>query len=378
MKKIKVFTNENLKSNKILQNLMELLLTLGIYWILDESGSIKYIAAILLSMIFFFFGRKKEIKADLVICTALPMVTYLAMGCFGAFVSANFFGSTLKIILLWLLPYLVTLALYVCFDKDMEKLVDFQLLASCLVFLKPNPLEIIVALHFETVYAFTFGLFAVYYAYKKRMAMFAVAVAFMYMSDKRIAFLAVAAALIVMGILWVFRNHKKLALFIWTIVSGMIGLYIYVIYSGVLEYFCQGLGVNTNGRVKMYGRLAEWFDREFLWFGKGVGVVEMLLENWSVSDFNNLHNDLLKFYVELGLIGLLFFLVSFGFCFYWAEKKVGKSQMSFLVAIAIYSIILFMTDNVSIYILYLLPMYSMCFAVLSENGLHSAQNLHEG
>lgn len=363
---MKELLNEKLKLNISLHYLLELLMILGLYWICDEAGIKKYGIVLLLSIVFTWLSRKKKCSIEAFICTALPMIIYLFMGSVGALLSAHFYDSTIKIILFCTLPYLLVFSFYAYYGKDMERIVDYQMIASCMVFFKPNPLEIIAALHFETVYAFTFGLFVLYYSYKKRWGMFTLAMIFMYMSDKRIAFLAVGAALIVMGILWLFRNNRKLAAFIWSIVSIAVNFYVYFIYSGKLEYYCQGMGINTNGRVKMFGLFAEWFDRSFLWFGKGIGVVEKLLENWQFSDFANLHNDLLKFYIELGLLGLLLLLLGFGICFFRAGNKIGKPQMTFLLVIAVYSMVLFATDNVSIYVLYLIPMYSMCFAVLAS------------
>ena len=50
------------------------------------------------------------------------------------------------------------------------------------------------------------------------------------------------------------------------------------------------------------------------------------------------------------------------------REKIGKSKMCFVTSIAIYSMLLYATDNVSIYVMYLLPMYSVMLAVLtSEN-----------
>ena len=51
---------------------------------------------------------------------------------------------------------------------------------------------------------------------------------------------------------------------------------------------------------------------------------------------------------------------------YVAEKKFGESKMSFLLVLSVYTMVMFMTDNVSIYMLYLVPLYSTFFAVLAS------------
>ena len=101
-------------------------------------------------------------------------------------------------------------------------------------------------------------------------------------------------------------------------------------------------------------------------FGNGLGNIKNILDCWAIPTYDHLHNDLLKFYIELGFLGLLLLLLGFAICFFRVGRKIGKPQMTFLLVMAVYSIVLFATDNVSIYILYLIPMYSMCFAVLAS------------
>ena len=80
--------------------------------------------------------------------------------------------------------------------------------------------------------------------------------------------------------------------------------------------------------------------------------------------FANLHNDLLKFYIELGFIGFLIYLASFGAAFYFVDKYFSKLQTCFFFAIYVYTMVLFATDNVRIYMIYMIPIYSTLFAVL--------------
>ena len=69
--------------------------------------------------------------------------------------------------------------------------------------------------------------------------------------------------------------------------------------------------------------------------------------------------------MELGFIGFFVYLLGFGVMFYLTEKKFGESKMSFLLVLSVYTMVMFMTDNVSIYMLYLVPLYSTFFAVLA-------------
>ena len=116
----------------------------------------------------------------------------------------------------------------------------------------------------------------------------------------------------------------------------------------------------------MNTRRAEEAEFSLFYLGKGLGIVETLLENWNITTYTNLHSDILKFYIEMGFLGLLIYLLSYCVLFWFTEKKYDNSKMCFLFGMSLYSLLLFVTDNVSIYIMYLFPVYSTFFAVLSS------------
>ena len=273
--------------------------------------------------------------------------------------------AAIKIVLFWMTPLAAAFAMYVFYGKKMPVLVDLQFVSCCIIYAVLNTHFILEHGKSESTFAFVFGAYLVYYACKKRWLPCAVSAVCVYFADKRIVVLAALAALAVMAFLWIFRNHRKLAITVWGTVTAAVSFYIWLICSGGLQYFSQGIGINTNGRSKMYGTVIEWFGTDGILFGNGLGVVEHLLEYWKVYKFNNLHNDLLKFYIELGIVGFLLFFAGYGVAFWLIGKKYGKSEMCRLLGLTVYSMVLFATDNVSIYILYLLPLYSIYFAVLA-------------
>ena len=142
-----------------------------------------------------------------------------------------------------------------------------------------------------------------------------------------------------------------------------------MIHQGILEAVCWGANINTNGRVEIYGRIADEAQFSLGYFGRGLGIVDQLLEYYNVASYALLHNDLLKFYIELGFIGLFLYLASYGMMFFLAEKYFGKSCMCYLFLITIYTMIIFATDNTSIYMIYLIPMYITIFATLSSKKI---------
>lgn len=352
-----------LKNNLKLKVILEFVFFVILYRSFEIAGIKKYAVAMIFCLLFLFFSRKKKWDIE-ILCVAIPMVTYLVLGSVMGMTHGTYQFDTIKIILYGILSFLMALSFYAYSGSDMSRIVDIQFFSCCVVYLSLTIVYMVTRLtRVESTFAFVFGIFTIYYAYLKRWNLFGISIVFMYLSDKRIVLLGVIVSILLLSILWLFENNKKLVYAGWSMASGFVLFYLYSIYSGLLESFCWGANINSNGRVEMYGRMAR--ECKAVFWGKGLGIVENLLECWNISDFANLHNDLLKFQIELGFLGLIVYLLSYFIMFYIIEKKYGKSKMNFLFAISVYSMLLYATDNVSIYVMYLLPMYSVFFAVLS-------------
>lgn len=354
-----------LKKIITVRRLLEFVLIIILYRSFEIAGIKKYAVAIVFCLAFLFLARKKKWPAE-VLCVAIPAAAYMVVGSIMGMFHGTYQFDTVKILLYGMLSFMLALSMYAYYGKDMKRIADVQFFSCCVVYLSLT-LEYMVTRfsRVESTFAFVFGLFIIYYAYQKRWKLFALSIIFMYLADKRIVLLGVVVSLFIMGILWLFEHNRKLVYAVWSVASVLVFLYLYLIYSGIMEAFCWGANINTNGRVEMYGRMANEFSVRFL--GEGLGVVEKQLACWNIATFANLHNDLLKFHIELGFLGLFVYLVSYGIMFYLAGKRFGKTKMCFLLCISIYSMLLYATDNVSIYVMYLLPMYSVFFAVLSSD-----------
>lgn len=356
---------------RLLNDGIGFMLMLAIFLACDMAGTKKYILIIGLSVVFLYLGRKKKWSPDILLGIFLPAVTYLLLGGFFSVIHARVFFTSVKIVLFWMVPLLFACSLYVFYGEHLPRIIEMEFFGSCMAYLMINARFLESRHHAESVFSFSFGLFFLYYAYKKRWGMCIVSAVFMYLADKRITMLAVLAALGIRLILWLFQKSRKLVLIVWGMIMAAVFSYIWLIGSGTFEYFSKGLGIDTSGRVKIYSQVLEWFGQPVLYFGQGIGIVEKLLEAWNLHDFSNLHNDLLKFYIELGAAGLLLFLTSYGAALYFIGRKLGKEKMCMTLALFAYSIILFATDNVSIYVMYLIPFYSILFTVLTaENSEH--------
>lgn len=357
---------KRLKEMISIEHFIELAIMLVLYVLFDQGGMIKYPVSLLLCMAFFWLGRKKAWSLEILICTAIPTAAYLLLGCFSAMLCAGSQMMTVKVLMYLLVPFVLALSLYVFYGKEMKRMVLVQFIGCVFAYALFDAPTFVKIFRWESVFAFSFGLFALYYFYKKQWSLFVVASLFLIFAEKRIAILAIFIGAFIILLLRFFRYSKKLAMVVWSGTVVAVYGYLYLIYSGIMDAFCWGANINTNGRVEMYGRMAGEFDFSPLFFGKGLGIVENLLGFWKVERFSNLHNDLLKYYIELGFIGLLIYLASYFIMFYMTEKFTSAAKMSCLVAISVYTMILFATDNVSIYSLYLFPLYSIMFAVLAE------------
>ena len=376
-----VYDKEEVKLNDSKKKLIELigkyvfgfLATLSLFYFMDRGGYEKYAIAAALSVLFLFLGRKKEWNIMTVLIGAIPVMVYILVGSMSGMIHGTYQISTIKNILYNLLPLLFSFSMFVFYGTESNWMVDWQFAACFLTYIMPNAWIMVLGYTWESTFAFSYGIFSIYYAYRKRWLLFGCSMLFMYLADKRIALLGVVIALLFMAVIWLFQNSKKVIFTIWTLVIGLIYGYLYLIYSGTLEAACWGLNVNTNGRVQMYTRMANQYDFLSGFLGNGIGIMENLLDHLQIDTYANLHNDLLKFYIELGFIGFLIYLISYYLIFHLTEKYFGKKEMCFLLGISIYSMLLFATDNVSIYLMYLIPFYSTIFAVLSSNRKNIVQ-----
>ena len=339
------------------------------YW-MNESGTVKYILAIALSALFLFLGRKKKWSLEALLIVALPAGIYILLGSINALLNTCIPTTAIKEMIYWLVPVLLAFALYTYYGADMVRIVDIQFAASVIVYFRVYYWSIFRYWEMESVFAFVFGAFVIYYLYKKRWIMGFLSAVLVYMCVKRIAILAVAAAVAVLVVVFAAKKSKAVVLTLWGMFVSGIYYYLYLLDSGVLKKVLYSFGNHANGRFTMYDRFREMYDVSVLYLGKGLGYVVDILESWNIPTYGNLHNDLLKFYIELGFWGLLLFLISYGVIFHLTEKKFGASQMCLLFVMTIHSMMLYMTDNVSIYMLYLVPVYSIFFAILNSDNDH--------
>ena len=357
-------SKRSLNAGNILRWSIELFSMVLLYFLMHSGGMKKYVLLLAVSGILLFLGKKNRWSGEAAVCALLPSVTYMLTGGLVTLLNADPQMISVKDLLFWIVPLVFAVSLYIFFGKNMERIVDFQFLGSCVAYVYGYRYWLMWYGKAEDSFAFVFGAFAIYFFYKKKWLYIPVAVILMYFADKKIAFLAMAVSMFLLIILWIGKKSMALALTLWNLGIAGIFYYVYAIQSGILKHICYSMGIIGNGRMTMYDRFQDLYKVSPFFLGKGLGNIENILACWAIPTYDHLHNDLMKFYIELGFWGFLFFLLSYGITFYLAGRKFGKKSMCGLLAMAVHSMILFMTDNVSIYILYMVPVYSICFAMI--------------
>lgn len=355
---------------------LEVIAMITLYTFLDIAGIYKYIAVIIVGSVLLLWKKNiiNEIKADGYLL--VPVIIYCGLGlCLSAF-GGNQTIWTLKTAAFWIVSPIFALILGMTYDTERAHMVDIQFYGAVLSYLLTKGGYILLIGEWESPFAFVFGLFALYYVWRHKWLQAVLAIAVMHFANKRIAVLAVVLCLCMMLFLKIVKYSKKWIYTLWAMLMLTVSVYLYGIFSGMFAVFCEKFQIDTMTRLEMYAQIVEKVPG-FRWFGQGLGAVnEMLAGMLSAEVFSrwyeNPHNDFLKIYIELGGVGLFLFLASYLIIFYIAEKKgIEKRALSQLFVTLVYFMMLMTTDNVSIYILFLVPMYSICLALMGERGADS-------
>lgn len=358
------------KIRRVLVFVLEIAAMILLYAVLNSTGIYKYIilSVVCLFILVVNYRKVHQVLSDWYLM--IPILLYCGIGGILSICGGTLTLWTIKTMGFWLLPPIVSFLLCTVYEDNQKHMIDVQFYGCCLAYVFP----ILEWFLFgggmsESTFAFPLGLFILYYAWQHRWIHMMIAAFFMYFADKRIATLAVIACAFMMIFMKLAKYSKKWVKALWGMVTAAGCLYIYSICSGLFEWFCIRLGIDTSHRLDVYPQIAAQIpDNYFL--GKGLGTVnEMLpqiLEPGLIDWFENPHNDLLKIFVELGGIGLVIFLLSYLAVFKIAEKRITQRALSQLFVIFAYFVLLMTTDNVSVYILFLVPMHSICLALAGE------------
>lgn len=219
--------------------------------------------------------------------------------------------------------------------------------------------------------AFCLGAYLVYMVFKPRKSvvfwiLFSLAGFCFVSAFKRIAIIAIAVAVVFgWGLKLIAKRNDKLALgltrfFTIAIIIILIG-YIAIIKMDVFALL-EEAGVDTSGRVAIYGSVDKFYEFSPSFLGNGIGFLTYQL-NTGVGagvGVTAVHNDFLQYFIDLGFWGYILWLVSMTITRINYFAKQGKTENAIVVFILlVYLIIVSSTDNTMNY-----PLLTTVLAVL--------------
>ena len=344
------------------------LLTFGLFYIMKNEGITKYIVVLAISGVFFVYGMKYFDKVFLIFL--VPSLVYIVFGIGIAGFRGTITFQSVKEIAFAVIPWVAAVCFYMVSKKtgvDFIKWQYWSMVLLTITWLRYYYVEDIL----ETQYSFIFGVFLLYFCLiKKDIKYILFTTLMLYLMNKRIAMLASVVILIVYDFIrYAIRKKEDLQ---GKVLSGlsifaMIGFAGYVAAICILNLEGQFMQDLTSGRSVAWKAVKDYYQLTVFWAGKGLGdVVNCLGELQFPSFTTNLHNDLLKVYIEIGSLGYLIWLISHFYICGWVYKKrkLSFGKAFFLVTVMIYTLLNYMTDNIMVYINYWFPAYLVIFSAI--------------
>ena len=287
---------------------------------------------------------------------------------------------------------------YLYFKKDAVNLIFFAYVASFMTsvivaFLNGGVMQF-AAMLFDSTYNGSvlemseltpaICLFMIYYLYKykyrsmprKEMIIrIGICLFILIVGMKRILILS---SVIIIFLYWLI-NKKNGTLNRWVNIISVclilvIYLYLYGIKSGLIYDIFEKYNINTMARVQLWEAVSGTYEFSPFYFGRGLGYSSKWMDNnWSItgiiglSQTTGLHNDLLKYFIDLGFWGIGVYIYTY---INIITKKIGsildkKAELVYFL-LMILQILCWFTDNVSGFHVFMWPFYMITFSLLSD------------
>lgn len=197
---------------------------------------------------------------------------------------------------------------------------------------------------------------------RKRLLWLPAAVFIFLLGLKRIMIAAVAAGVLVgvFGMRFFRKNAKRKVIILLTLI-GLLGFaYIVAVHMGMYDWL-EEKGLDSMGRRWIYDMVRDWYEIGPGYFGKGAGYISGSIsigeldltrsDGYAVAD---IHNDLLRQYIELGFIGYLIWTYLFlnrraGYFFHGQQTENDRRHGILAAAVVVTLFFTFMTDNTIYY-----------------------------
>ncbi len=181
---------------------------------------------------------------------------------------------------------------------------------------------------------------------------------------KRIAIIAIVIAL---GFGWLLKfvaKYKKDTATSLTIFFTVVLVLLLVGYVGIIKLdvftLLEEAGIDTSGRVIIYGAVDKFYEFSPRFLGHGIGFLTYQLNTSMSVGVNAVHNDFLQYFIDLGFWGYLLWLISMTLvrvCYFGKKGKIDSAILAFVLSI--YLVIVSSTDNTMNY-----PLLTTVIAVL--------------
>ena len=235
---------------------------------------------------------------------------------------------------------------------------------------------------------FVMGVFLIYFLFfcpgeRYRYVYAGIALFLFFAGLKRIAFLSLLLA-VMFAVICLFlgaRGKRRFLIFSAITIVVFCYIYIFLIQKGLFTQYCIDHDIELNGREKIYDYISQFYEVSPSYRGKGYEFCVQLLKSMKgtkdqVVDITAVHNDILKMYVEMGFWGFMFWIFGYYvFQTHWFITRCGEKVAVCFMAINVYMLITYMTDNTMFYywssmVIRLLP---MCFfyAPVKEHALRT-------
>lgn len=347
---------------KILGNKIALLISLVVihYNLNNTSGIGKYIIVLsIATLISLIYSRKKITLKPLIFM--VPSLFYSIYGLSLSVYNERVSYNSIKQILFYILPIIVAILMYTILSKKtFSKIIDVQFWALCITFLLINYLNTSSLFFGESHLAFIFGIYTLFFLYKKNYKLFILALVFTILANKRIALFALIICSLIIIFMKVLKNSNKVRLMSGINIVTVLTMYMYVYMcsNGMISQLLQSNGIVSQGRIDVWNMFVQDYEFSPLYKGQGIGYVTDKLDNLNISSFSLIHNDVLSAYIELGFLGFGIWVISHLFIVAYIKKKSANYNNAFFINLLyIYTFIIYFTDNASIYLNYLLPFY---------------------
>lgn len=209
---------------------------------------------------------------------------------------------------------------------------------------------------------FVMGVFLIYFLFfcpgeKYRYVYAGISLFLFFAGLKRIAFLSLFLGVFFALFCMVLGPKGKSRTLIFTslFIVAFCYFYISIIQNGTFTRILTEHDIELNGREKIYDYISNFYVVSPSYRGKGYEFCVQLLKSMKgtkdqVVAITAVHNDILKMYVEMGFWGFLIWIMGYYvFQTHWFLSRCGEKVAVCFMAINVYMLITYMTDNTMFY-----------------------------